>query len=128
MGGCSFTQRPWHCRAGYSTPDLWIDPFCAGSTLNVLADLTSPDPATAAQAAAAVFNTLMQEPDAAFDATTSILGLSPGIPGASGHAAVYVSANFGLPIVLLAGFDLNESHLAEEEIDYGDPAITARTW
>ena len=110
-----------------------LNPLIYGSILSALgvpltdlANLTSPDPDTAAQAAAAVFNTLTQEPDAAFDATTSILGLSPGIPGASGHAAVYLSANFGLPIVLLAGFDLNESHLAEEEIDYGDPAITAR--
>ena len=48
------------------------------------------------------------------------------IPGASGYAAVYFSRNFRLPIVLLAGFDLNESHLAEEEIDYGIPAVTAR--
>ena len=48
------------------------------------------------------------------------------IPGASGYAAVYFSKNFRLPIVLLAGFDLDESHLAEEEIDYGVPAVTAR--
>ena len=50
----------------------------------------------------------------------------PGIPGASGHAAVYVSAKFGSPVVLLAGFDLNASHLVEEDIDPGDPAVTAR--
>ena len=49
----------------------------------------------------------------------------PVIPGASGYAAVYFSRNFRFPIVLLAGFDLNESHLAEEEIDYGMPAVTA---
>ena len=49
----------------------------------------------------------------------------PDVPGASGYAAVYISANFGLPIVLLAGFDLNESHVIQEEIDYGDPDITA---
>ena len=33
-----------------------------------------------------------------------------------------------IPFVALAGFDLDESHLsplAEEQIDYGDPAITA---
>ena len=46
-------------------------------------------------------------------------------PGASGYAAVYFSRNFRFPIVLLAGFDLNESHLAEEEIEYGMPAVTA---
>ncbi|MDE2888877.1 MAG: T9SS type A sorting domain-containing protein [Gemmatimonadota bacterium] len=50
----------------------------------------------------------------------------PAISGASGYAAVYFSRNFRLPIVLLAGFDLDESHLVEEEIDYGIPAVTAR--
>ena len=96
-----------------------------GVSLTVLADLASPDPAIAAQAGAAVFNTLSQEPDAAFDATSPIPGLRPGIPGASGYAAVYLSVNFGSPIVLLAGFDLNETHLVEEDIDYGDPTTTA---
>ncbi len=48
------------------------------------------------------------------------------IPGASGHAAVYVSARFGSPVVLLAGFDLNESHLVEEDIVHIEPAVTAR--
>ncbi|MXZ08170.1 MAG: T9SS type A sorting domain-containing protein [Gemmatimonadetes bacterium] len=91
-----------------------------------LINLSSPDPAIAAQAGAAVFNTLSQEPDAAFDATSPIPGLRPGIPGASGYAAVYLSVNFGSPIVLLAGFNLNETHVVEEEIDYGDPATTAK--
>ena len=50
----------------------------------------------------------------------------PGIPGASGHAAVYVSAKFGSPVVLLAGFDLNESHLVKEDIVHIEPAVTAR--
>ena len=90
-----------------------------------LANLASPDPGTAAQALAAVIGTLSQEPDAPFDATVPVPGLRPGIPGASGHAAVYNSANFPLPFVLLAGFDLNSSHLAREDIDYGDPATTA---
>ena len=49
----------------------------------------------------------------------------PDVPGASGYATVYISANFPVPIVTIAGFDLNESHLAEEAIDYGDPTITA---
>ena len=97
-----------------------------GVELTVLANLASPDPAIAAQAGAAVFNTLSQEPDAAFDATTPIPGLRPGIPGASGYAAVYVAAPSPLPIILLAGFDLNETHLIEEDIDYGDPTVTAR--
>ena len=100
-----------------------------GVSPTVLADLSSPDPAIAAQAGAAVFNTLSQEPDAAFDATTPIPGLRPGIPGASGHAAVFLLGDSGLPILLLTGFDLSESHLvpiSDEAIDYGDPAVTAR--
>ena len=100
--------------------------FSLGVSPTDLANLASPDPAVAAQAFGAVLGTLSQEPDGAFDATTPIPGLSPGIPGASGHAAVYVSPNLGTPILLLAGFDLNESHVVEEEIDYGDPTITAR--
>ena len=84
-----------------------------------LANLASPDPGTAALALQAVFATLSQEPDGAFDATVSI-------PGASGHAAVYNSPELRSPIVLLVGFDLTLSHLVEEDIDYGDPTITAR--
>ena len=85
-----------------------------------LANLASPDPGTAGPALQAVLAALSQEPDGAFDAA---------IPGASGHAVVYVSPELGAPIVLLAGFDLNESHLVsidDETIDYGDPTITAR--
>ena len=47
----------------------------------------------------------------------------PNVPGASGYAAVY-AANPQVPI-MLAGFEIDESHLAEEEIDFGNPAITA---
>ena len=50
----------------------------------------------------------------------------PGIPGASGYATVYISPNFPIPLILLAGFEVDESHLAAEDIDYGDPAVTAR--
>ena len=92
----------------------------------VLAGLASPDPATAAQARTAFLETLSQEPAAPFDATTPIPGFRPGIPGASGYATVFNSVNFGSPTVLLAGFDLNESHLAEETVDYGNPSVTAR--
>ena len=49
----------------------------------------------------------------------------PGIPRASGYATAYFSANFNSPIVLLAGFEVDRTHLVEEEIDYGDPVITA---
>ena len=96
-----------------------------GVSMSDLANLASPDPAVAAQAFGALMGTLSQEPDGAFDATGPIPGLSPGIPGASGHAAVYVSTELRAPIVLLAGFDLDESHVVEEQIDYGDPAVRA---
>ena len=97
-----------------------------GVPRTVLANLASPDPGTAAQALAGVFGTLSQETDAGFDATTPVRGLRPGIPGASGYAAVYLSSHTRVPTVLLAGFEVNESHLVEEVIDYGDPAITAK--
>ena len=111
-----------------------LNPLIYGSILSalgvsptVLADLASPDPATQHSAFAALIATLSQEPDGAFDATVAT-GPMPGIPGASGYAAVYVSPELQSPIVLLAGFDLTESHLVsieDEHIDYGDPAITA---
>ncbi|MCY4388353.1 MAG: hypothetical protein OXC18_14775 [Desulfurellaceae bacterium] len=50
----------------------------------------------------------------------------PDIPGASGYASAYYSENFGAWFLLLAGFDLNATHLVEEALDYGDPAMTAR--
>ena len=100
-----------------------------GVPATVLANLVSPDPDTVAQAQAAVIATLSQEPDTAFDATGSS-ALGPGIPGASGYASVY-STGRGTSdrpalIIQLAGFDLSASHLVEETIDYGDPAITAK--
>ena len=49
----------------------------------------------------------------------------PGVPGASGYASAYTSLSFRTPAVLLAGFDLDATHLAPEQIDYGDPAVTA---
>ncbi len=97
-----------------------------GVSMSDLADLLSPDPAVAARAFGAVISTLTQEPAGAFDATAPIPGLSPGIPGASGYASVYFSLGFQSPILLLAGFDLNETHVVEEDIDYGDPSVTAR--
>ena len=90
-----------------------------GVSPTVLADLASPDPSVVQGAFGALFGALAQEPDAPFDAT------SLGIPGASGHAAVFLLGS-GTPILLLAGFDLDESHLIKEAIDSGDPAVTAR--
>ena len=50
----------------------------------------------------------------------------PGIPGASGYATVYMSPGLGIPVVLLAGFDLNSSHLVSDPADDVAPAVTAR--
>ena len=92
----------------------------------VLAGLASPDPAIAGRAQSALLQLLRDEPHAPFDLTRAVPGVRPGIPGASGYAAAYVSVNTEQPLVLLAGFDLGASHLREEVIDYGNPAITAR--
>ena len=90
-----------------------------------IAGLRSSDPATVAQARRSIIATLAQEADAAFDATTPIPGVRPGIPGASGHAAVYVGRAFRIPLLVIGGFDLNLSHLVVEDIDYGNPTVTA---
>ena len=65
---------------------------------------------------------------AAFNAAGAHDGGPFNIPGASGYASVYPSLRYRAPIVMLAGFDLNETHLVPfgaEDIDYGDPAVTA---
>ena len=92
-----------------------LNPIIYGAILQALginpADLTDRAAALAAFAAAATGD------GGAFNI--------PNIPGASGYAVVSISANLGT-LVLLAGFDLNETHVVEEDIDYGDPTITAR--
>ena len=110
-----------------------VNPFVRGAILSALgtsltdlSGLGSSDPSVVAQARASIFRTLSQQPDGAFDATAAVQGGRPGLSGVSGHAAVSLAAKSGLPLVLLAGFDINESHLTQEEIDYGDPAITAK--
>ena len=93
-----------------------LDPLIYGAILRALgidpADLANPATALAAFAGAAAGN----------GGTFNV----PDVPGASGYATVYVGPNLGLPIVLLAGFDINSSHLGQEDIDHGDPSITAR--
>ena len=110
-------------------PAIYVEILSAlGVSPADLGNLVGADPAAVALAFRTVFGVLSQEPAAAFDATTPT-PLRSGIPGASGHAAVYVSPELGSPIVLLAGFDINESHLVsidDETIDYGDPTVTAR--
>ena len=100
-------------------PSIYIEILTAlGVSPAHLAKLQSTDPAVRGPALAALNNTLSQEPEAPFNATASV-------PGASGHVSSYYSDILGVPIIQLAGFDLNETHLDEEAIDYGNPAITA---
>ncbi len=76
-------------------------------------DFADPEKATAAFLAAVAAN------GGAFDI--------PDIRGASGYASAYISENFGVGLLLITGFDLNETHLlVEEQVDYGDPATTAK--
>ncbi|MCY4489574.1 MAG: autotransporter domain-containing protein [Deltaproteobacteria bacterium] len=107
-----------------------LNPLIYGAILSalgvpqeVLADLASADLVMAVRARAVLVGILSRGPEAPFDATSVV-------PGASGHASAYVSAPYGgLPFVALAGFELDSSHLAPlavEQIDYGDPAVTAR--
>ena len=92
-----------------------------------LSGLTSSDPAVLDQAGASILGVLLRQPDGSFDATTAVPSVRPGIPGVSGHAAAVFPAVQGAPpLLLVGGFDLNESHVIHEEIDYGDPAITAK--
>ena len=111
---------------GLLNPVIYAEILSAlGVSPTNVADLASPDSATVARAQEAVLATLSQEPHAAFDATEPVADVRPGIPGASGYAAAYLSA-FGAPLILVAGFDMNSSHLAQEVLDYGDPAVTAK--
>lgn len=90
-----------------------------------IANLRSSDPATVAAARMAILNHLATEPDAAFDATRPIPGVRPGIPGAKGYVSAYVGRTFRIPLLVIGGFDLTIDHVAEEDIDYGNPSITA---
>ena len=85
-----------------------LKPEIYGAILHALgidpAALADPAAARAAFAAAAAGN------GGAFDV--------PHLPGAAGYAVMS-------ELVQLAGFDIDESHLAEEEIDFGDPSVTA---
>ena len=52
----------------------------------------------------------------------------PDIADASGYATIFFTGSVQRPTVLLAGFELDESHLipiSDEALDYGDPATTA---
>lgn len=96
-----------------------------GVSRSDIAALRSTDPDIVAQARRSILTTLAAEQDAAFDATRPIPGVRPGIPGASGHVAVYVGRAFRIPLIVIGGFDLSSNHVVEEDIDYGNPTVTA---
>ena len=113
--------------AGSLKPAIYAGILSAlGVSGPVLADLRSPDPVTRSHAESRLLEILKNEQNGSFDLTGAVPGVRPGISGASGYAAAYVSVNTEQPLVLLAGFDLDASHLRDEDIDYGNPAITAR--
>ena len=93
-----------------------LNPLIYGAILHALgispSDLANPATALAALNAAIAGN------GGAFNV--------PNIPGASGYATAYLSPTTRAPFVLLAGFDLDSSHLAAESIEHGAPAVTAR--
>ena len=97
-----------------------------GVSRSDIAALRSTDPDVVASARQAILATLAEERDASFDASTPIPGVRPGIPGASGHAAVWVGRTFRIPLIALVGFDLSAQHVVDEVIDYGNPSITAQ--
>ncbi len=118
--------RDMSLSAGSLKPAIYAGILSAlGVPRTILAGLRSPDPAARDSAQSMLLQQLRSEPHAPFDLTGAVAGVRPGIPGASGYAGAYVSVNTVQPYVLLAGFDLDASHLAEEVIDYGSPAITA---
>ena len=133
--GCLFRQEggPWRSGSTYvvrlapsdrvfihakdmSLSGRQLNPVIYEAILRALgidpADLTSPAAARTAFAAAISGN------GGAFNV--------PDIPGASGYAIGLLSGISGQPAVVLAGFDLDSSHLAEEEIEHIEPPVTAR--
>ena len=96
-----------------------LNPLIYGAILPALG--ITPDPATLPAALGNVYATgAFPNPD----------GGQFALPAAdaSGYATSYYSPELQSPIVLIAGFDLNESHLVpieDEDIDYGEPATTA---
>ena len=96
-----------------------LAPVTYGAILQALG--IGPDVLTDRAAAQAAFTATAAGDGAPFNV--------PHVAGAAGYAAVYFPFGSPIPYVLLAGFDLGESHLvpiSEEGIDYGDPPLTAR--
>jgi hypothetical protein len=126
-GRVFFHAKDMSLSAGKLKPAIYTGILSAlGIPRTVLAGLIAGDPAVMRSAQDTLLQLLRSEPHAPFDLTGAVAGVRPGVPGARGYAGAYVSVNTVQPYVLLAGFDLDASHLTDEEIDYGEPAITAR--
>ena len=136
--GCLVRQEgsPWRSGSTYLvqlTPDgrVWVHT----KDMSLSARQLTPVIYSAVLAALGIDPAALTDPaaaQAAFTATAAGDGGPfnlPDIPGASGYAVVSQSVVLQSRTVLLAGFDIKESHLvliSEEDIDYGAPAITAR--
>ena len=90
-----------------------LNPMIHGAILEALG--ISPAALSDPAAAQAAFTAAAAGDGGPFDVS--------GISGASGYATVDF---FGQPFVMLAGFDLDSSHLVEEDSAHIEPAITAR--
>ena len=133
--GCLFRQEGSAWRSGSTyivslTPDGRV--FVHAKDMSLSGGLLNPLIYGAVLQALGIDPAVLRDPGAFLPAFTAAIAGNggpfdvPGIPGASGYATAYFSTNFNSPIVLLAGFEVGRTHLAEEQIDFPDPVITAR--
>ncbi len=112
--------RVWINANDMSTGGEPINPRIYGAILHALGiDVTSPAAIQAGLGSVAATGTFPKPEGGAFNAGPL------GVPGASGYAVGYIAPRTRTPFILLAGFDLQTSHLAPEPVNPGMPAITA---
>ena len=112
--------RVWINANDMSTGGEPINPRIYGAILHALGiDVTSPAAIQAGLGNVAATGTFPKPEGGAFNAGPL------GVPGASGYAVGYIAPRTRTPFILLAGFDLQASHLAPDDVDPGMPAITA---
>ena len=129
--GCLIRQEGGYWRFGDTyivtlTPDGRVfvhakDMSLSGGLLNqmtygAILEALGIDPATLTNPAAA---------QAAFMSAVTGNGGQFNVGADAGYATAYFSTELRSPIVLLAGFDLDESHLVDEQIDHRQPTVTA---
>ena len=112
--------RVWINANDMSTGGEPLNPRIYGAILHALGiDVTSPAAIQAGLGNVAATGTFPKPEGGAFNAGPL------GVPGASGYAVGYIAPRTRTPFILLAGFDLQTSHLAPEPVNPGMPAITA---